>query len=55
VAEATAGVAGLAGTAAETSTASAVGVTEARLGAVTGDVTHLTALFVLLVMLCIST
>lgn len=45
VAVATAGVAGLASTASETSTAAAVGVTEAGLGAVTGNVADLAALF----------
>lgn len=48
VAVATAGVAGLAGTATETSAtaAAAVGVTEAGLGAVAGDVAELAALFI---------
>ena len=48
MAETTAGVAGLASAASETSAAAAVGVTEAGLGAVAGDVAELTALAILL-------
>lgn len=48
MAETTAGVAGLASAASETSAAAAVGVTEAGLGAVAGDVAELTALSILL-------